>query len=141
MHYAAAVPLENSSVFLGVNGVRLRAQVFGDGPRTLGAIGGWKAIGKVREEPIGLLAAAGRRCIAYHRRRSGESPVDPALIKRVFLSLKAKVQTRIVQRGVNSSQVAEPRIGPRTNLHPPSASGGNMYLQRSHRPSGVAAGR
>ncbi len=37
--------------------------------------------------------------------------------------------------------MAEPRIGPRTNLHPPSASGGNMYLQRSHRTSGVGAGR
>jgi hypothetical protein len=34
------------------------------------------------------------------------------------------------RRGVNSSQVAEPRIAPRTNRQPPSASGGNMYLQR-----------
>lgn len=42
-------------------------------------------------------------------------------------------------RGLNSSHVAEPRITPRTSLHPPSANGGNMYLQRSQRasPSGA----
>jgi hypothetical protein len=45
----------------------------------------------------------------------------------------------VVPRGENSSQVADPRITPRTNLHPPSASGGNMYLQWSHRTSGVGA--
>ena len=35
--------------------------------------------------------------------------------------------------------VAEPRIGPRTNLDPPGASGGNMYLQRAHLTSCVGA--
>src|SRR5437016_77809 len=30
---------------------------------------------------------------------------------------------------------------PRTSLHPPTATGGNMYLQRSHRTGAVAAGR
>jgi len=44
------------------------------------------------------------------------------------------------RRGVNSSQVADPWISPLTNLHPPDASRGNMYLQRSQRTSGVAAG-
>jgi hypothetical protein len=44
-------------------------------------------------------------------------------------------------RGVKWSQVAVPRIGPLTNLHPPRASGGNMYLQRAHLTSGVGAGR
>jgi hypothetical protein len=45
------------------------------------------------------------------------------------------------RRGVKWSQVAVPRIGPRTNLHPPTASGGNMYLQRAHLTPGVGAGR
>jgi len=45
-----------------------------------------------------------------------------------------------LRRGVNSSQVADPWISPLTNLHPPNASGGNMYLQRSQRTSGVGAG-
>jgi len=49
-------------------------------------------------------------------------------------------QARALRRGVNSSQVADPWIGPLTNLHPPNASGGNMYLQRSQRTSGVGAG-
>jgi hypothetical protein len=44
-------------------------------------------------------------------------------------------------RGVKWSQVAVPRIGPRTNLHPPRASGGNMYSQRAHLTSGLGAGR
>jgi hypothetical protein len=47
---------------------------------------------------------------------------------------------RAGRRGTNSLQLAEPRITPRTNLHPPRASGGNMYLQRSQRISGVGAG-
>jgi hypothetical protein len=47
----------------------------------------------------------------------------------------------VQRRGVNWSQVAEPRIGPRTKRHPPSASGGNMYLQRSQRSSAWRAGR
>ena len=46
-----------------------------------------------------------------------------------------------VRRGVKWSQVAPLRIGPLTNLQPPIASGGNMYLQRAHLTSGVGAGR
>ena len=46
-----------------------------------------------------------------------------------------------VPRGVNSSQVPELRIGPRTNLHPPTEKRGNMYLQWPHRTAGVGAGR
>jgi hypothetical protein len=46
-----------------------------------------------------------------------------------------------VARGLNSSQVAEPRITPRSSLHPPIASGGNMYLQRSQRTSASGAFR
>jgi len=49
-------------------------------------------------------------------------------------------QAPAVRRGVNSSQVADPWISPLTNLHPPALSGGNMYLQRSQRTSGVGAG-
>jgi hypothetical protein len=45
------------------------------------------------------------------------------------------------RRGVNWSHVAEPRIGPRTKRQPPSASGGNIYLQRSQRTSACGAGR
>jgi hypothetical protein len=42
-------------------------------------------------------------------------------------------------RALNWSQVAEPRITPRNSLHPPSAKGGNMYAQRSHRTSAAGA--
>jgi pimeloyl-ACP methyl ester carboxylesterase len=67
-------------VFLEVNGVKLHAVAFGEGPRTLVATGGWTGSWEVWEEPIGQLTAAGWRCIAYDHRGSGESPVDPALI-------------------------------------------------------------
>ena len=67
-------------VFLDVNGVRLHALVFGDGPRTLIAVGGWTGSWEVWEEPIAQLTASGWRCVAYDHRGSGESPVDPALI-------------------------------------------------------------
>ncbi len=43
-------------------------------------------------------------------------------------------------RRLNSSQVADAWISPLTNLQPPSASGGNMYVQRSHRTPGAGAG-
>ena len=67
-------------MFLDVNGVRLHALVFGDGPRTLLAVGGWTGSWEVWEEPIAQLTARGWRCVAYDHRGSGESPVDPALI-------------------------------------------------------------
>lgn len=67
-------------MFLEVNGVRLHALVFGDGPRTLLAVGGWTGSWEVWEEPIAQLTAEGWRCIAYDHRGAGESPVDPALI-------------------------------------------------------------
>lgn len=67
-------------MFLDVNGVRLHAVVFGTGPQTLVATGGWTGSWEVWEEPIGLLTARGWRCIAYDHRGAGESPVDPALI-------------------------------------------------------------
>src|SRR5439155_18235055 len=67
-------------MFLDVNGVRLHAVVFGDGPRTLVATGGWTGSWEVWEDPSGLLTADGWRCVAYDHRGSGESPVDPALI-------------------------------------------------------------
>lgn len=43
-------------------------------------------------------------------------------------------------RRLNSSQVADAWISPLTNLQPPSASGGNMYVQRLHRTPGAGAG-
>lgn len=67
-------------MFLEVNGVRLHALVFGDGPRTLVAVGGWTGSWEVWEEPIAQLTARGWRCVAYDHRGSGESPVDPASI-------------------------------------------------------------
>ena len=53
---------------------------------------------------------------------------------------QGRLPRQCLRRGVNSSQVADPWISPLTNLHPPNASGGNMYLQRSQRTSGVGAG-
>ena len=67
-------------MFLDVNGIRLRALVFGDGPRTLVAVGGWTGSWEVWEEPIAQLTARGWRCVAYDHRGSGESPVDPSSI-------------------------------------------------------------
>jgi pimeloyl-ACP methyl ester carboxylesterase len=67
-------------VFLDVNGVRLHALVFGDGPRTLLAVGGWTGSWEVREEPIAQPTRRGWRCVAYDHRGSGESPVEPASI-------------------------------------------------------------
>jgi pimeloyl-ACP methyl ester carboxylesterase len=69
-----------ASVFLDVNGVRLHALVFGDGPRTLLAVGGWTGSWEVWEEPLAQLSGTGWRCVAYDHRGSGESPVDPAQI-------------------------------------------------------------
>ena len=65
-------------MFVDVNGVRLHALEFGDGPRTLVAVGGWTGSWEVWEEPIAQLTRAGWRCIAYDHRGAGESPVDPA---------------------------------------------------------------
>jgi pimeloyl-ACP methyl ester carboxylesterase len=67
-------------VFLDVNGVRLHTLVFGSGPRTMLAVGGWTGSWEVWEEPIAQLTAHGWRCVAYDHRGAGESPVDPDLI-------------------------------------------------------------
>jgi pimeloyl-ACP methyl ester carboxylesterase len=67
-------------MFLDVNGVRLHALDFGDGPRTLVAVGGWTGSWEVWEEPVAQLTARGWRCVAYDHRGAGESPVDPARI-------------------------------------------------------------
>ena len=67
-------------MFLDVNGVRLHTLVFGEGPRTFLAVGGWTGSWEVWEEPLAQLSAAGWRCIAYDHRGSGESPVDAAQI-------------------------------------------------------------
>ena len=67
-------------MFFDVNGVRLHGLAFGDGPRTLVAVGGWTGSWEVWEEPVAQLTARGWRCVAYDHRGSGESPVDPALI-------------------------------------------------------------
>jgi hypothetical protein len=58
---------------------------------------------------------------------------DAAARKRSAGSAQLRLRAR------NWSHVAEPRITPRTSLHPPSARGGNMYAQRSHRTSAVGA--
>lgn len=67
-------------MFLDVNGARLHALVFGEGPRTLVAVGGWTGSWEVWEEPIAQLTGGGWRCVAYDHRGAGESPVDPASI-------------------------------------------------------------
>ena len=69
-----------------------------------------------------------------------DSP-DPTCSSTFSLYCVSSVrQAPALRRGVNSSQVADPWISPLTNLHPPNASGGNIYLQRSQRTSGVGAG-
>lgn len=63
------------------------------------------------------------------------------LQKQAVFGAAGSSQRSAVPRGVNSSHVPLPRIGPRTSLHPPKARRGNMYLQWSHRTAGVGAGR
>jgi pimeloyl-ACP methyl ester carboxylesterase len=68
-------------MFLDVGGARLHALDFGDGPRTLVAVGGWTGSWEVWEEPVAQLTRGGGwRCVVYDHRGAGESPVDPALI-------------------------------------------------------------
>jgi pimeloyl-ACP methyl ester carboxylesterase len=67
-------------VFLEIGDVKLHALSFGDGPRTLLAVGGWTGSWEVWEEPLAQLSAAGWRCVAYDHRGAGESPVDPSQI-------------------------------------------------------------
>jgi pimeloyl-ACP methyl ester carboxylesterase len=67
-------------MFLQIGDVRLHTLVFGDGPRTLLAVGGWTGSWEVWEEPIAQLSTRGWRCVTYDHRGSGESPVDPASI-------------------------------------------------------------
>jgi hypothetical protein len=62
----------------------------------------------------------------------------PPSFVRTSLSSVADPAAR---REANSSHVADAWITPLTNLQPPSASGGNMYLQRSQRTPGSGAGR
>lgn len=67
-------------MFLDLDGVRLHAVSFGEGPRTFVAIGGWTGSWELWEQPFELLTEAGWRCVAYDHRGSGESPADPSLI-------------------------------------------------------------
>ena len=64
-------------MFLELDDVRLHALSFGDGPRTILAVGGWTGSWVVWEEPLAQLSADGWRCVAYDHRGAGESPVDP----------------------------------------------------------------
>ena len=59
---------------------------------------------------------------------------------RMLLRLSGQERCQDRGRRLNSSQVADAWISPLTNLQPPSASGGNMYVQRSHRTPGWGAG-
>ena len=43
--------------------------------------------------------------------------------------LERPLQAPEARRGLKSSQVADAWISPLTNLQPPTASGGNMYVQ------------
>jgi hypothetical protein len=54
---------------------------------------------------------------------SGERTLAQAGVSDSDVSPQARL------RGLNWSQVAEPRITPRTSLQPPTARGGNMYAQ------------
>lgn len=67
-------------MFLEIGGVRLHALSFGEGPRTLLAVGGWTGSWEVWEEQLAQLSSDGWRCVAYDHRGAGESPVEPARI-------------------------------------------------------------
>lgn len=65
-------------MFIEVDGIRLHAVSFGDGPRTLLAVGGWTGSWELWEQPFEQLTGMGWRCVGYDHRGSGESPADPA---------------------------------------------------------------
>ena len=98
---------------------------------------------QARLSRLGRLAQLGER-LPYKQEVGGSIPSPPMGPRIAHFSLQPtcvrpygnKVSERPL-RGVKWSQVAVPRIGPRTNLHPPRARGGNMYLQRAHLTSGV----
>ena len=102
---------------------------------------------QARLSRLGRLAQLGER-LPYKQEVGGSIPSPPMSPRIAHFSFHAtrvrpygnKVSERPL-RGVKWSHVAAPRIGPRTNLHPPRAKGGNMYLQRAHLTSGVGAGR
>lgn len=92
-------------MFLELAGVRLHALAFGDGPRTIVAVGGWTGSWEVWEEPLAQLSADGWRCIAYDHRGAGESPVDPdrisvqAMVEDVAAVMDAFAVERCVLAG------------------------------------------
>jgi hypothetical protein len=66
----------------------------------------------------------------------GTRGVSSQATPRFYLSVSVSAGCR----GTNSLQLDEPLITPRTKRHPPSESGGNMYLHLSQRTAGVGAG-
>jgi hypothetical protein len=103
----------------------------------------WPGKGPVSETSAAALPILPARAEAYFENRARPSEYRD----RHFGFRSARVRpygnkaSRRPRRGVKWSQVAMPRIGPRTNLHPPTASGGNMYSQRAHLTSRRGAGR
>src|SRR6266576_7157617 len=81
------------------------------------------------------------RCSAAWGWGLGTAIAISAFDLRAYVRPYGNKASRRPRRGVKWSQVAVPRIGPRTNLHPPTASGGNMYSQRAHLTSRRGAGR
>ena len=106
--------------------------------RTLGHAG---AVAHERELFAGFRERRALSRFGYNRTSvRGDAPRTlDSQASRLRGSLKGSAS--VMRRGVNESQVSELRIVPRTNLHPPTPSRGNMNLQWSQRTSGVGAGR
>jgi hypothetical protein len=99
----------------------------------------------------GLIAAVGSDGGIATQARQRRASFGQTIVRRGEAQSRQSVPTRVrpygnkasrrPRRGVKWSHVAVPRIGPRTNLHPPTASGGNMYSQRAHLTSRLGADR
>jgi pimeloyl-ACP methyl ester carboxylesterase len=100
----APVSPEDHFMFINVNGQLLNTAVFGTGPRTLVAHGGWVGNWEMWQQPFELLSPRWR-CIGYDHRGAGESTVRPAditpdaLVRDLFSVLDAFGVERCVLAG------------------------------------------
>jgi pimeloyl-ACP methyl ester carboxylesterase len=108
-------------MFIDVPDARLLALSFGDGPRTLLAIGGWIGPGELWLETLGRLA--GRwRCITYDHRGTGASTcgADPIRLSDLVDDLFAVLDAQGVGRCVLAAESAGAAVAMQAILREPN---------------------